>query len=55
MNGTISVENLFERTTDEEVGQALLRFAQTISRDQAAAVICTMVDFVAFAEKLLSK
>lgn len=50
---------------DRELGRAFLRAsrlrgtadydAQPISRDQAAAVIGTMRDFVAFAEKLLSK
>ena len=50
---------------DRELGRAFMRAsrlrgtadydAQTISRDQAAAVIGTMLDFVAFAEKLVSK
>jgi hypothetical protein len=50
---------------DRELGRAFMRAsrlrgtadydAQTISRDQAAAVIGTMLDFVAFAERLLPK
>src|ERR1700730_8597338 len=50
---------------DRELGRAFMRAsrlrgtadydAQTISRDQAAAVIGTMLDFVAFAEKLVFK
>src|ERR1700730_13938234 len=50
---------------DSELGRALMRASrvrgtadydsQTINRDQAAAVIRTMLDFVAFAERLLPK
>jgi hypothetical protein len=53
MSAAMRVEDLFKPPSDEEVGQVLLRFAKDVHEHYGSGLVG--LDFVAFAEKLLSK